>query len=291
VANLLTATVENQFAHVILRSEFSATGSLTALVERSIDGGVTWTAVRGGNRLTLVGPAPGAGNRVGYLYDSEMPLDTAVRYRSTDNLGTVTTAGPVTVVSSGYAWLKDPAREWANVRIDDCTGTAVPTKCSTPLTEPAVTLVADGLGTEEYGGDFTLFPVLNRPRPNDVYAYRKDAVTDWTVVSKTLTSMRTLNTFYAWGGPILLQLPAVYGWADRYYQPGNVREERLSKDLRVPYRRWPVPLTVIDNFPGAAQGTCENNWCIIDSTYATWAALTATGFTWGQIVEGAAATC
>lgn len=290
MANVLTATVENQFAHVVLRTEFTATGSLTAVVERSIDGGVTWTAVRG-SPVTLVGPAPGAGNRIGYLYDTEMPLDVAVQYRSTNNLGTVTTAGPVTVVSSGFAWLKDPARPWANIRLDDCSDTPVPTKCSTPLTEPAIGLVGDGLGSEEYAADFTLFPILNRTRPADVYAYRKDATTSWRVVSKTLTSMNTLKTFYAWGGPILLQLPPVYGWPDRYYQPAEAVVSRLSRDLRVPYRLWDVPLTVVDVPIGAAQGTCENNWCILGTTYATWAALNATGLTWGDVVEGDAATC
>lgn len=290
MANVLTATVENAFAHVLLRTEFSATGSLTAVVERSDDGGVTWTEVRG-SPVTLVGPDPGAGNRIGYLYDTEMPLDVAVQYRSTNNLGTVTTAGPVTVVSSGFGWLKDPARPWANVRIDDCTDTPVPTMCATPLTEPAVSLIADGLGAEEYAGDFTLFPVLNRPRPADVYAYRKDATTSWRILSKTLTSMDTLNTFYAWGGPIFLQLPPAYGWPDRYYQPAEVVVSRVSNILTVPYRMWDVPLTVVDAPVGAPQGTCENNWCILGTTYATWAALNATGLTWGDVVEGDAATC
>lgn len=290
MANVLTATVENAFAHVLLRTEFSATGSLTAVVERSDDGGVTWTEVRG-SPVTLVGPDPGAGNRIGYLYDTEMPLDVAVQYRSTNNLGTVTTAGPVTVVSSGFGWLKDPARPWANVRIDDCTDTPVPTMCATPLTEPAVSLIADGLGAEEYAGDFTLFPVLNRPRPADVYAYRKDATTSWRILSKTLASMDTLNTFYAWGGPIFLQLPPAYGWPDRYYQPAEVVVSRVSNILTVPYRMWDVPLTVVDAPVGAPQGTCENNWCILGTTYATWAALNATGLTWGDVVEGDAATC
>lgn len=290
MANVLTATVENAFAHVLLRTEFSATGSLTAVVERSDDGGVTWTEVRG-SPVTLVGPDPGAGNRIGYLYDTEMPLDVAVQYRSTNNLGTVTTAGPVTVVSSGFGWLKDPARPWANVRIDDCTDTPVPTMCATPLTEPAVSLIADGLGAEEYAGDFTLFPVLNRPRPADVYVHRKDATTSWRILSKTLTSMDTLNTFYAWGGPIFLQLPPAYGWPDRYYQPAEVVVSRVSNILTVPYRMWDVPLTVVDAPVGAPQGTCENNWCILGTTYATWAALNATGLTWGDVVEGDAATC
>ncbi len=151
-----------------------------------------------------------------------------------------------------------------------------------------MTLIASGLGDEEYAADASLFPILNRARPADVWGYRKDAVTSFQIVSKTLASQATLNTFWAWGGPILLQFPAVYGWADRNYQPGQVKESRLSKDLRIPYRLWETPLTVIDAQAGGAQGNQLNNWCYIKGKYATWAGLTATGLTWGQIIEGLA---
>jgi len=288
MADVLTATVSNTYAHVLLRSEFSATGSQTATVERSIDGGVTWTAVRG-NPLTLVGPDPGAGNRIGYVYDSEAPLNTALMYRSTNNLGTVTLAGPVTItVASGVSWLKDPARPWANLQISQCVRNAVDVGCAPVPAEPALFLVYGGLGDQGRAVDATLFPVLNRPRPGDVYAYRKDVVTSWQVASVTLTALNSLVTFYAWGGPIFLQLDPLYGWPDRYYQPGDVGEQRLSGDLTLPFRVWPVPLTAVDMPVGMAQGTALNNWCAIKDTYPTWADLQATGLTWGDVVSGAA---
>jgi hypothetical protein len=289
MANILTATANGTYAHVLLRTEFSATASATATVERSIDGGVTWTAVRGGDPLTLIGPAPAAGNRIGYLYDDEAPLNTSLLYRSTDNLGTVTTAGPVTiVVAADESWLKDPARPWANVKISRCVQTPVDAACTPAASEPAVVLVRDGLGAEVYAGDFTLFPVLNRPRPADVFAYRKDAVTSWQIASLTLASKYTLDTFWAWGGPVFIQLPPEYGWPDRYYQPGDVEARRLSGILSKPQRLWPTPLTVIDSFPGAAQGEVENNWCAVMAQYPTWGDLTTTGLTWGDVVAGAA---
>lgn len=285
MADVMTATVEPDFGDVRLRMEFTLPTNLTAVVQRSVDGGVTWTTIRGGNPVDLVGPAPGAGNRIAYLYDNEMPLNVPILYRATSNVAVVITAGPATVTTTS-SWLRDPARPWANVRIDDCSTTPVPAPCSDPLEEPAVSLVADGLGTEEYEVDATLFPVLNRQRPADVYAYRKDVVTSFRVVSKTRASHDTLNVFYAWGGPIFLQLPVIYGWPDRYYQPAKVSVSRLSKDLRIPYRLWDVPLTAVDAPVGDAQGTALNNWCLIKSTYDTWADLTGTGLTWGQIMEG-----
>jgi hypothetical protein len=289
MADALTATPDPQFAQVTLKVSYTNTAAFTATVERSDDGGVTWTAVRG-SPVTLVGPV-GAGDRIAYLTDTEMPLDTAVRYRSTSNLGLVLTAGPVTVVEGGASWLKDPARPWANIRLTDCTFNLGTPGCPPAATEPAVSLVGAGLGTESYAADAGLFPILGSPRPADVYARRKDAVTSWRVVSHTCASKLTLDAFYTAGGPIFLQLNPVYCWPDRYYQPGQVDVSRLTQDLTDPRRYWDVPLAAMNAPVGAAQGTCENNWCIIDSTYATYANLTASGFTWGDVMAGNAATC
>lgn len=288
MADVLTATVDNTYAHVLLRTEFTATGSLTAVVERSADGGVTWTAVRG-SPLTLVGPAPGAGSRIAYVYDSEAPFNVAITYRSTNNLGTVTTAGPVTItVASGVSWMKDPARPWANLKISECVRNPYDVGCTPTPAEPALFLVFSGLGTQTRASDATLFPILNRSRPADVFAYRKDVVTSWQVASVTLTAVNSMVTFYALGGPIFLQLDPAFGWPDRYYQPGDVEEQRLSGDLTQPFRLWPAPLTVIDAPVGAAQGVVQNTWCGLKAGYSTWADLAATGLTWGDVVSGAA---
>jgi len=290
VADLLTATVQDPYAAVLLRTEFSATGSLTATVERSDDGGMTWTTVRGGNPLTLVGPAPGAGNRVGYLFDTEAPLNTPLRYRSTNNLGTVTLAGPVTItVASGVSWMKDPARPWADLQISQCVKNPVDAVLCPQPEEPALFLVYGGLGDQTRAADATLFPILNRSRPADAYAYRKDPGTSWQIATVTLAARESVETFYAWGGPIFLQLDPLFGWPDRYYQPGDVGEQRMSGDLRQPFRLWPAPLTVVDAPIGPAQGTVQNNWCLVKDTFPTWASFTATGLTWDQVQQGLAA--
>ena len=154
--------------------------------------------------------------------------------------------------------------------------------------EPALFLPYGSLGAQTRASDANLYPVLNRRRPVDVWAYRKDVTTSWQVVSVTAAAMNSVETFYALGGPIFLQLDPSYGWPDRYYQPGNVDEGRLSGDMTVPFRVWSAPLTVIDAPPGRAQGTAENNWCAVEDTYPTWADMTATGMTWAEVVAGAA---
>lgn len=286
MANLLTATVDNTYAHVLLHVEYDAIGSTTAVVERSADGGVTWTAVRG-SPLTLVGPDPAAGQRIANVYDSEAPFNTALTYRATSNFGVVVTAGPVTItVASGVSWMKDPARPWANLKISECVRNAFDVGCLPAPAEPALFVVYSGLGDQSRASDATLFPILNRSRPADVYAYRKDVVTSWQVASVTLTAANSIVTFYALGGPIFLQLDPSYGWPDRYYQPGDVNEQRLSGDLTQPFRLWPAPLTVVDQPAGAAQGVVENTWCALKATYGTWGNLAATTLTWGNVVAG-----
>lgn len=289
MATTLTATAQPQFSQVILRAEITTFGPVFETIERSADGGATWTQIR-------VSPVESVGADLGistlwiaYAVDIEMPLDTPLIYRSTDSAtGSVATA-MVTVSSNGQAWLKDPARPWATIGMLNC-APVIPFGCVAP-DEPAVSLVGAGLGTETYAADANLFPILNAPHPADVYALRKDATTSWRVVSHTLLAQNTLRDFYAPGGPIFIQLDPVYGWPDRYYQPMNIDVSRLSIDLTRPQRFWDVPLVTVDAPVGPAQGTCEANWCIIDDTYATYALLAANGLTWGDVMEGDAASC
>jgi hypothetical protein len=84
-------------------------------------------------------------------------------------------------------------------------------------------------------------------------------------------------------------MAAPYGQSDRYYQPGDLSEDYLSIDQRKPYRLWQAPLTAVNAPVGPPQGTDTANWCVIEEQYATFADLTATGLTWGQIAAGEAA--
>jgi hypothetical protein len=293
MSNTITATPQNPFAQVVIRTDWTGFGTATQneVIERSDDGGATWTAVRG-SPLRTIGAAIGISTLwTGYVVDTEMPLNTPLLYRAiTNGTGPTATTGPVTVTSDG-SWLKDPGRPWANIHLLDCVMSLPVPGCPPAFTEPAISLVGDGLATETYAADASLFPILNSAHPADVYALRKDAATAWRVISHTLTALNTLRDFYSAGGPIFLQLDPVYGWPDRYYQPGAVDVSRLTRDLTRPQRFWDVPLVSVDAPGGPAQGTCEANWCIIDSTYATYAALTATGLTWGDVIEGDATTC
>lgn len=162
------------------------------------------------------------------------------------------------------------------------------------LPAPVTDLVWVGYRDKVRAMDAGLFPVLDRERPTDVYARRKDIVTSCQFLSRDLDSINRVYDLYTAGGPLLFQTPTVYGMdkpygqVDRYFQPGDLNEEYISQDQRKPVRLWSAPLTAVDTPVGLPQGTDDANWCAIQDKYPTYADLTATGLTWGAIAAGGA---
>jgi hypothetical protein len=142
--------------------------------------------------------------------------------------------------------------------------------------------------------DAGLFPVLDKERPANVFARRKDVNSSILFLSRSLDAIDRVYELFTAGGPVLIQLPAVYGMEpqygqhDRYYQPDTLTEQRLANDQRKPPRLWSAPVTAVDLPVGLPQGTDTANWCALEETYATYADFTATGYSWGQVAEGEA---
>lgn len=165
-----------------------------------------------------------------------------------------------------------------------------------PTVEVADPLAWVGFRDKVRSSDAGLFPVLNAERPADVYARRKDITTGALFLSRSREAITLVYELYTAGGPILVQVPdeyamaSPYGVSDRYYQPDDLNEGYLSNDQRKPLRLWTVPLTAVDFPVGLPQGTDTANWCAVEETYPTFADLTATGYTWGQVATGEASS-
>jgi hypothetical protein len=268
----ITCTPSDDLAVVLITMDYTVEPGVqdTVLIERSIDGGVTYTPLFNYGLLC----------EQGYYYDTTMPLDTLVTYRGTTNDALVSTCSS-TVNSNGFIWFKDPNRPWANIRMDLC---SVPTPPATVCDPPEEPIAFIQFGSESRAGDFSLFPYLGAENPGDVYSRRKAPTTSVQFASRTCDAIDRVYDLFTAGGPIMIQAPAVYCWSDRFLQPGDLVMEYISRDQRKPWRLWSVPLAVV-NAPSTIiiEGVLGQTWCDVADTYATYADLTASGLTWGDI--------
>lgn len=266
---------------VYLSADFTAAPGTqtTATVERSTSATGPWTLL---DTVTLLG-------EVGVYYDTSAPLDKVVWYRWTGGPGAVQIVqGPFIELGDGSVLLKDPLRPWANISLSFC---ASPQAALAAACDPqGPDLVWAGFGDEVRRADANLFDVYDAEVPADIYGRRKRLDGSLTILTKTLAASDAVHALFTAGGPLQLQLPPVYGWADAFIQPGDLTRSYLSgaRDQRLPYRLWSAPFTIVDRPVGPAQGTALANWCTVAETFATFADLTASGFTWGQVASGEA---
>lgn len=228
-----------------------------------------------------------------YVSDHEAPLDVQVWYTVVGSPTASMSAGPFTIPSNGYVWLKDPGRPWADLRLDLC---SQPDNGRGECSEPDDTLAWVGFQDKVRAMDAGLFDVLDWERPATVYARRKDITTGILFLSRTRDSITSVYELFTAGGPVFVQVPDIYAMkhtgasrpADRYYQPGDLKEAYISNDQRRPVRLWSAPATAVNLPIGLPQGTDTANWCALADEYATYADLTTTGYTWGQVATGQA---
>lgn len=241
-------------------------------------------ATEAGGPYTLIAvAAPLLAERAVYT-DTTAPFGTPLYYRATgDQTGAVTTytAGPLD--QAGQVWLRDPLRPWADLSLDFCD--AAQSGHVAGCAQPSPELVWVGLGDERWRADAGLFDVLNAETPADVWARRKRTDTSITFFTRTLAAADRVYELFTAGGPLFLQLPPEYGWADAFVQPGDVAMSRISRDQRRPERRWEVPVTVVDRPLGPAQGTACATWCALPDVFATYGDLPA-GQTFADLAAG-----
>lgn len=264
-------------AHNEVTIDFTAeAGTQTeASIERGLSATGPWVMLE--ENVALLG-------EIAVYIDSTAPLDIPVWYRATGTPGPVTEVyGPFTSDSLDMVWLKDPLRPWATVAFDFCdTVSGHNTYCTTPDPE----YVWGGFGTETWSADVGRFPILNAEHDADVYARRKHLDGSMVFFTRTLAARDAIYALFTAGGPLFLQAPAIYGWADAYVQPGDVSPEYISRDQRRPERRYEVPFFITDPVTGPAQGTLCANWCAVQDAFATFADMTAAGGTWLDVAQG-----
>lgn len=215
--------------------------------------------------------------------DNTIPIGPEFWYVFTgEQTGDTISVGPFNLTEVGVGWLKDPFRPWADVMLDVCEVSQPNSGCGHEAPE----YVWVGLSNEAWGADAGLFPVLNDERPADIWARRKFERGVFQVATRTLAARDGMYELLTAGGPLQLQLPPIYGWADAFLQPLDVSVDRISRDQRRPERLFTVPFELVGQPFGPVQGTDCANWCEVEAAFPTYAALASMPGTYLDLLQG-----
>lgn len=191
------------------------------------------------------------------------------------------TSGGALLASLGASQLKDPLRPGNNVRVDF-------TFDPDPLCIPAEGVFWQSLDVEQQGANSATFNINNQANPVVVSKVRSSVTSTLTLVSRTFADRDRLVALLEPGSPLLFQAPDEYGLPDRYLSVGADSIGRVLPDHRIPIRVFSLPHVVVDSPGGPMQGVVGARWQDTCNVYATWAAVTAAGLTWTQVLQGLA---
>jgi hypothetical protein len=192
--------------------------------------------------------------------------------------GSATSAG-VQVASLGSCQFKDPLIPGNNVRVDFAWD-------PNPQCTPTEGVFWQSLDTEQYAANAAVFNINNQDVAQVVSKRRSSPTSTLTLVSRTFADRDRLINLLASGSPLLFQAPDEYGLPDRYLSVGANSISRVLPDHRIPIRVHSMPHTVCAAPGGPMQGTVGARWADICKT---WAAVNSAGYTWQQLLDGAAA--
>lgn len=198
----------------------------------------------------------------------------------TNAAGSATSAG-VTVASLGSCWLKDPLRPGSNVRVDFVFD-------PNPLCTPTEGVFFQSMDAEQRAANAANFNVNNQATPIVTSKVRSSIASTLTLVSRTFADRDRLNLALDPGSPLLFQVPAEYGVLPQYLSVGATQVSRVLPDHRFPIRVFQLPYVSVTAPGGPMQGTVGARWSDTCNRYATWAAVTAAGLTWIQVLDGLA---
>ena len=253
------------------------------------------TEVRGSPGYTQA-PTAAADTATSTFYDNEAPFDTVLTYQLRSNCSSTTeaTSSPVTLLSNGDGWIRDPLDASRNIRItfgdrafDVCTSTQ---EVTLVRWDPRVRTNASGV-----------FDIINNQRPNTVSMTRKRYDSGFILASKTLTDVDEIDEILQPGRILMVSLPAAYGFGRPYNSDYvtilDVTEEQIvTDDYQVPHRAWEIPFR-LSYAPAdtSAGGTGGNGVGAPGATYGdlrvsalgtTYLTLRTSGETYLQVAQG-----
>lgn len=255
----LVATVQASNVPPRVKIDVTDTGTptVTSVTVTRLDPSGFTSTVRtpDGNPLVLT---TSGSNRIGTVYDYEMPLGSPVTYSLVQNTASTAT---VTVTSS-LIWLVHPG---------------VPA-LSMPITVAS-------LGSRVRRVKQGVFFPMGRANPVVVTdGSRKGVAGSLDIQTFTLAELGALEALTADGGVLLLNIPAGLNWGipTSYIAIGDMEEARLVDYGPEPRRYVTLPFQVVDSPIGGSQA--QWTWANVTAQYATWSALMAGEPTWADVL-------
>ena len=230
------------------------------------------------------------------LWDGEAPFDVSLTYqlRSACNDAVVLTSSPVTLLSNGNGWIRDPVNPSNNVVVsfsdkafNHCDGI---TELAFNRWEPRTYTNASGV-----------FDVINNERPVTVSMIRKRHDGTFIFTSKTLDDVDSLEALFRPGSILLVTLPPIYGFGrptgTDYITVLDVQASQVVEgDYTNPNREWEIPYRLSYAPTDTSSGNTGSNEIggggatyadlaasVLGTTYAT---LAASGETYQQVAQG-----
>lgn len=249
----LTAVYNGGLSRIILSANALGASATYAVFDYTLNG-TTYTAVRGGARVTVA-------TQLANLNDFEFPANVAVTYRVRSyNASNVLQQTFTVVITQVLAetWLKSVGRPFLNRRV-----------------------VASDASDVTYTSRAGIFPVIGRTDPvavTDSFAVKSYQLSLATVTKTEADLLRILVTS---GDVLFLHTPANFPAPGGYFVCGDIAETRQG----LPWdRRWfTLPLTKVVA-PGPDVAATLGTWQTVINTYATWSALIAAKATWADVL-------
>lgn len=252
----LTATYDGVLSRVRLAGTALGVSATYAVFDRTVDGGITYTTLRGG---TAVPVATQLANLDDYEWAPGVATTYRVRSYSATNVLQATFTAAITQDVT-QPWLKVPAAPYLNQPVE----------------------IVDG-GEVTIRSRAALFDVVGRSEPVAVGDRASSESYTLQLLTRTAASERDLSYLFRAGEIVFLQLPSGQDHVPAgYFSVGDVtrgRTLRLSRN-----RVWSVPLTGVAP-PGPDVIGSSYTWTNVVADYATWTDLIAANASWTALLQ------
>jgi len=238
-------------------TDIGGTNSTVTVVRLNPDGRTVPVRTPDGNPLILTTSGL---NKVGLIYDYEMPYGSAVQYST----------------------LEDPASSSGEVTVDSDRPLLV--HPGVPELSQRIVIAAVSPRVQKMNRS-VLYPMGRATPIVQTDGIRKAAEYTLTLYTGTDDERLDLQSLLSDGSPLLLNIPAANPWGlpTEYLSVGDVTENRVVEFLGEPARKWEMPVTVIARPSGGSQ----SQRVYVDLLeYPTYAALMAAYPTYLDVLAG-----